>query len=48
MADLSPTVRPRELGLRLRELRNAKNMPVEQTHACRRAIFVLDNFGGAH
>jgi len=29
MADLSPTVRQRELGLRLRELRNAKNMTVE-------------------
>jgi transcriptional regulator with XRE-family HTH domain len=29
MADLSPTVRQRELGLRLRQLRNAKNMTVE-------------------
>lgn len=29
MADLSPTVRQRELGLRLRELRTAKNMTVE-------------------
>ena len=29
MADLSPTVRQRELGLRLRELRNAKSMTVE-------------------
>jgi hypothetical protein len=29
MADLSPTVRQRELGLRLRELQNAKNMTVE-------------------
>jgi transcriptional regulator with XRE-family HTH domain len=29
MADLSPTVRQRELGLRLRELRNAKNLTVE-------------------
>jgi transcriptional regulator with XRE-family HTH domain len=29
MADLSPTVRQRELGLRLGELRNAKNMTVE-------------------
>jgi transcriptional regulator with XRE-family HTH domain len=29
MADLSPTVRQRELGLRLRELRTAKNLTVE-------------------
>ena len=29
MADLSPTVRQRELGLRLRELRTARNMTVE-------------------
>jgi transcriptional regulator with XRE-family HTH domain len=29
MADLSPTVRQRELGLRLRELRKTKNMTVE-------------------
>lgn len=29
MADLSPTVRQRELGMRLRELRNARNMTVE-------------------
>jgi transcriptional regulator with XRE-family HTH domain len=29
MADLSPTIRQRELGLRLRELRTAKNLTVE-------------------
>ena len=29
MADLSPTVRQRELGLRLREFRTAKNLTVE-------------------
>ena len=30
MADLSPTIRQRELGLRLREFRNAKGMTVEE------------------
>ena len=30
MADLSPTIRQRELGLRLREFRTAKGMTVEE------------------
>ncbi len=30
MADLSPTIRQRELGMRLREFRTAKGMTVEE------------------
>ena len=33
MAEVSPTVRQRELGMRLRELRNAKDMTVEEVAA---------------